>query len=90
MPDFVARFQQAFGSPPDVFAAFAHDAYRLVRATVDAGALTRELVATRLPATRAPDLVTGGPGFSEHREAASPTGVAELRGDAFEPVAAGP
>lgn len=86
VPDFVARFQQAFGSPPDVFAAFAHDAYRLVRATVDAGALTRELVATRLSTTRAPDLVTGGSGFSERREAVAPTGVVELRGDSFDPV----
>jgi branched-chain amino acid transport system substrate-binding protein len=86
VPDFVARFQQAFGSMPDVFAAFAHDAFRLTRATVDAGALTRELVATRLPATRDPELVAGGSGFSERREAAAPTHVVELRGDAFTAV----
>ena len=41
----VARYQEAFGSSPDVFAAFAHDAYKfLVRAAVDQGANTRELV----------------------------------------------
>jgi ABC-type branched-subunit amino acid transport system substrate-binding protein len=81
--DFVARYQEAFGSNPDVFAAFAHDAYKLVRAAVDQGANTRELVASRLTTARDPSLVTPSAGFSAKREATSPTQVQELKADTF-------
>mgnify|MGYP003578337410 CR=1 FL=1 len=84
IPDFVARFQEAFGSNPVLFAAFAHDAYELVRATVDGGATTREAVAERLPQAKGAESVTPVRGFSSTREAASPTRVIELNGDMFE------
>jgi branched-chain amino acid transport system substrate-binding protein len=83
VPDFVQRFQAAFGSEPDMFAAFAYDAYRLARDTIDAGATTRSALAARLPSARDQALVTPGPGFTANREAAAPTRVVELQGELF-------
>lgn len=83
VPAFVQHFQEAFGSAPDMFAAFAHDAYRLVRSAVDAGATTRSALAARLPAARDAELVTSTRGFTPTREAAEATHVIELDGDVF-------
>jgi branched-chain amino acid transport system substrate-binding protein len=83
VPQFVTKFQEAFGSSPDMFAAFAHDAYRLVRATVDAGATTRDSLAEKLPKAKDSGAVTGTKGFTSSREAAEPTRVIELQGDSF-------
>jgi ABC-type branched-subunit amino acid transport system substrate-binding protein len=82
--DFVVQFQQAFGSAPDAFAAYAHDAYRLVRSGVDAGAATREALAAQLRQQRgATGLVAAGKGFDASREALQPVQVLELRGSEF-------
>jgi ABC-type branched-subunit amino acid transport system substrate-binding protein len=83
VPQFVQKFQEAFGSSPDMFAAFAHDAYRLVRGAIDAGATTRESLAEKLPNTKDSAAVTGTNGFTSNREAAEPTRVIELQGDSF-------
>jgi ABC-type branched-subunit amino acid transport system substrate-binding protein len=80
---FVQKFQEAFGSAPDVYAAFAHDAYRLVRTAVEAGALSREALAERLPSAKDDGSVTGTKGFTSSREALEPTRVVELQGDVF-------
>jgi branched-chain amino acid transport system substrate-binding protein len=82
---FVQKFQEAFGSAPDVYAAFAHDAYRLVRTAVEAGATSREALAERLPSAKDEDSVTGTKGFTSSREALEATRVVELQGDVFGP-----
>jgi branched-chain amino acid transport system substrate-binding protein len=81
--DFVAQFQEQFGSPPDTFAAYAHDAYRLVRSSVEAGALTREALVQQLRAAHPRGLVTPASGFDADREALHPVQVLELRGAGF-------
>jgi len=78
-----------FGSPPDAFAAFAHDAYRLVRASVEAGAVSRPLLAARLQTRQDAELVAAGSGFSSNREAIAPVEVMELSANAYVPFAAG-
>ncbi|HKP55708.1 MAG TPA: penicillin-binding protein activator [Polyangiales bacterium] len=83
VPEFVQHYQEAFGSQPDMFAAFAHDAYRLIRSAVDNGATTRVALAAKLPAARDQGLVTGTQGFTPAREAEGATRVIELQGDAF-------
>lgn len=83
VPQFVQKFSEAFGSSPDIYAAFAHDAYRLVRGTVDAGATTRSSLAEKLPQAKDAGAVTGTKGFTPTREAAEPTRVIELQGDTF-------
>jgi len=81
--DFVERFVAAFGSPPDAFAAFAHDAYKLVRAGVDAGGSSRAQLANRLSTHLHADLVAPGSGFGINREAIAPVQVMELSESAF-------
>ena len=88
--DFVARFQAQFSSTPDAFAAFAYDAYKLVRGAVDAGAHTRETLAEQLDGTRAQGLVGPSKGFSScvspsvQRRSCNSTARAFVR---FEPAA---
>jgi ABC-type branched-subunit amino acid transport system substrate-binding protein/predicted negative regulator of RcsB-dependent stress response len=84
--DFVEHFVATFGSPPDAFAAFAHDAYQLVRAGVDAGATSRSLLANRLGTRLHTDLVAAGSGFGLDREAIAPVQVLELSDSAFLPI----
>jgi ABC-type branched-subunit amino acid transport system substrate-binding protein len=82
--EFVQQFQASFGSAPDAFAAYAHDAYRLVRSCVEAGAVTREAMAQRLPTQRAGGLVAPASGFDARREALQPVDVLQLRAGGFE------
>jgi ABC-type branched-subunit amino acid transport system substrate-binding protein len=80
---FAERFTaQQLGGEPDAFAAFAHDAYRIVRSTVDAGARTRPDLALRLAGSRA-DTASALGGFTAAREPQRATRLLELRGDAF-------
>jgi len=82
--EFVQRFQEAFGgSVPDAFAAYAHDAYQLVRSSVEAGAVTRAALAYQLRVQRATGLVAPGKGFDARREAVQPVQVLELRASGF-------
>jgi branched-chain amino acid transport system substrate-binding protein len=83
--DFVERFEATFSSSPDAFAAFAHDAYVLVRNSVEAGAVTREALAAQLLVQRSNGLVAPALGFDSNREAVRPVEVLELRGNAFVP-----
>lgn len=83
-PKFVQRFQEQFGSAPDSFAAFAHDAYRLVRSSVEAGAVSRTALADQLRVQRSDALVAAGEGFSAQREANHPVQIMQLRAAGFE------
>ncbi|HEY2736444.1 MAG TPA: ABC transporter substrate-binding protein [Polyangiales bacterium] len=84
--EFVEHFVATFGSPPDEFAAFAHDAYALIRAGVEAGAVSRPLLAAKLTTREQADLVAAGSGFGADREALAPVDVMELSGSDFVPI----
>lgn len=84
--DFAERYQSEFGARPDAFAAFAHDAYQLVRSAVSEtqpsrAALARQLLQQRLSAAAGPST-----GFDRSREPRRATQLLRLRGDAFEPA----
>jgi ABC-type branched-subunit amino acid transport system substrate-binding protein len=81
--EFVEHFVATFSSPPDAFAAFAHDAYALIRAAVEAGAVNRALLAAKLTTREQADLVAAGRGFGADREAVTPVDVMELSGSDF-------
>jgi branched-chain amino acid transport system substrate-binding protein len=83
---FVERFQAQFGEPPDSFAAFAHDAYKLVRRAVDGGSKTRKALADALTRIESPDLAGPSPGLSPERIPRRPTRLLQLTGDDFVPA----
>jgi ABC-type branched-subunit amino acid transport system substrate-binding protein len=85
---FVERFQAQFGESPDTFAALAHDAYRLVRAAVDAGANTRKAVAETLWRAQSTDLAGPSGGLSPEHQARRPTRLLVLSGTQFAEVGA--
>ncbi|MFI5306523.1 MAG: ABC transporter substrate-binding protein [Polyangiales bacterium] len=83
---FAARFETQFGESPDAFAAFAYDAFKLVRKAIDSGAKTREALAAALGRTSATELAGPSPGLGQDRQARHATRLLELKGDAFLPV----
>jgi branched-chain amino acid transport system substrate-binding protein len=82
---FVDSFRARFGSDPDAFAAYAFDAFRIVRRAVEAGAQTRSDVATRLATMR--DVPTAGAsgGFDATRGATHAGRILVLRGETLAP-----
>jgi branched-chain amino acid transport system substrate-binding protein len=87
---FVERFQAQFGESPDTFAALAHDAYKLVRAAVDAGATTRKAVAETLWRAQSAELAGPSQGLSPEHGARRPTRLLALQGGEFVEVGARP
>lgn len=87
---FAESFRAQFGSTPDAFAAFAHDAYGLLRKAVDSGARTRAALASALGRVRATEPATPSLGFGAEREALSPTRLVQLTGAGFVPLDAVP
>ncbi|MGD8860521.1 MAG: ABC transporter substrate-binding protein [Myxococcales bacterium] len=83
--EFAERFEAQYQAPPDAFAAFAHDAYELVRAAVDAGARTREALAGSLWQAQSDSLAGPSPGFAADREPTRATRLLRLQGEEFVP-----
>jgi ABC-type branched-subunit amino acid transport system substrate-binding protein len=83
---FAEQFQAQFSEPPDAFAAFAHDAYALVRKAVDSGAKTRAAVATALSHVQSTELAGPSSGMGADHKPRHPTRLLELRGEAFVPL----
>lgn len=83
---FRNAYETRYGLPPNAFAAFAYDAFQLVRAAVARGARSRAEVAAALPRTRG--LATAGPsdGFSPSRTPARATRLMTWRGAGMVPV----
>ena len=79
---FADAYAQQLGGEPDAFAAFAYDAYRLVRTAVDGGSRTRPALAARLAGVTA-DTASAVGGFTTAREPRRATHLLELRGSAF-------
>jgi len=82
---FADAYAQQLGGEPDAFAAFAYDAYRLVRGAVDGGARTRPALAARLAGLSA-DTASSAGGFTTAREPRRATRLLELRGTAFSAI----
>jgi branched-chain amino acid transport system substrate-binding protein len=80
---FVERFQAQFGEAPNAFAAFAYDAYKLVRRGVDVGGNTRERLAATLPRVESFELAGPGSGFASDREPRRATRLLQLEGSQF-------
>jgi branched-chain amino acid transport system substrate-binding protein len=80
---FSEKFSAQYGSAPDAFAVFAHDAFQLVHAAVKAGATSRDTLAQALPGTRPKGLAGPSEGFGTDRNPAHGTRILELRGTAF-------
>ncbi len=80
---FAEQYKKQFGSSPDMFAAFAYDAYKLVRQAIEKGATTREQVAKLLPGVRYQDAAGPSAGFTATREPLRPARLLQLQGDRF-------
>lgn len=72
---FADSFQSVNGAPPDVFAAFAFDAFTLVHNAVNAGARTRADLIAALARTAEVETVTAAGGFTSSREPVRSTRV---------------
>jgi ABC-type branched-subunit amino acid transport system substrate-binding protein len=83
---FAQSYQARFGEPADAYAAFAHDAYRVLRSAVAAGGTTRPTLARELQRTRPTDTASPVTGFLPSREAKTSTRLLELQGPAFVPA----
>ncbi|MFK7992308.1 MAG: penicillin-binding protein activator [Sandaracinaceae bacterium] len=77
LTDFQARFEQ----PPEVFAAHAYDAFRLIRAAVEAGETTRSGLARWLRENGRRETVTSHGGFDAEGTPAQPVSVREFDGE---------
>ncbi len=77
---FTDQYQRQFNAAPDAFAAFAHDAYRLVRHAVDRGARTRADVARALTQLEASDVAGPSRGFSSARAPRTATRLMQVSG----------
>ena len=84
--DFAQRFQAQFQQRPDAFAAFAHDAYAIIRRAVDTGAQSREDLAEALVQVRLPKPAGPSRGLLSDREAERPTQLITLQGERFAPL----
>jgi branched-chain amino acid transport system substrate-binding protein len=82
---FLSSYQGRYGEAPDVFAAYAYDAFFLVRAAVERGAVTRADLAAALPRTRAATVGPSG-GFAETRQPANATRLMVFRDGALVPA----
>lgn len=87
---FTDAYEQRFHGTPDPFAAYAYDAFQLVRRAVEAGNTTRGDVARWLAENARHRTVGASGGLSRERSPSSPSRILELRGDAFVPLDAPP
>jgi ABC-type branched-subunit amino acid transport system substrate-binding protein len=83
---FADAFLARFATAPDLFAAYAYDAFQLVRRAVESGATSREAVARWLVEAGAMPTAGASEGLGPNREARRATRLLELRGETFVPV----
>ena len=86
---FADAFEQRFDAAPDPFAAYAYDAFQLVRRAVEAGHTTRGDVA-RFLAGHASQTAGASGGLSEERAPRAAARLLQVSGDAFVPLAGPP
>jgi ABC-type branched-subunit amino acid transport system substrate-binding protein len=80
---FVDAYRSAYQSDPNLFAASAHDAYRMLEAGLATGARTREALAKALASVRLPSPVGASDGFGENRGPRRAARLETLTGEAF-------
>lgn len=85
---FADSYQQRFSEEPQPFAAYAYDAFGLVRRGVEAGNITRGDLARWLSQSARHPTVGASGGFSPDRAPASTSRVLELQGETFLPLVA--
>lgn len=77
---FREAYEERYGRPPQTFAAYGYDAYRLIASTLRQGHQTREALAEALRSGEAVSPVTTISAFSTERVPSSPPPVYEVRG----------
>jgi ABC-type branched-subunit amino acid transport system substrate-binding protein len=80
---FADRFLARFGREPDAFAAYAYDAFGLIRRAVESGSTSREAVARWLAEERPAATAGASEGLGPTRSPRRATRLLELRGDLF-------
>ncbi|KPK52919.1 MAG: hypothetical protein AMJ63_07935, partial [Myxococcales bacterium SG8_38_1] len=83
---FRAAYQTRYGTPPQTFAAYGYDAYRMISATLRQGHQTREALAEALKAGASVTPVTSVGALSPERVPANPPSVYRVTGDLLQPA----
>lgn len=83
---FVDAYRARFGAEPDAFAAYAHDAFTLVRAGVLAGRVTRTDLASYLTTTSGAHTLGASGGLSSARGASHALRLVTMLGGVFTPL----
>lgn len=86
---FADEYEARFGEPPDLYAALAWDAFRMVRAAVEDGRETRGAVAEHLTGEALPTAGASG-GLTERRTPRTGARILEVVDGAFAPVVQSP
>lgn len=80
---FTEAYRERYQSEPNLFAAAAYDAFRLIEAGIEAGADTRAELARELTQVHVPDSATSVGAFAPDRKPRTPVRVHTLMGEAF-------
>jgi ABC-type branched-subunit amino acid transport system substrate-binding protein len=77
--NFRTAYETRYGTPPQMFAAYGYDAYRMISATLRQGHQTRQALADALESGSGVTPVTSVDSFSSDRTPARPPQVYEVR-----------
>lgn len=83
---FRAAYESRYGKPPQTFAAYGYDAYRMVSATLRQGHQSREALTDALKAGASVTPVTSVGALSEERVPANPPSVYRVVGELLQPA----
>jgi ABC-type branched-subunit amino acid transport system substrate-binding protein len=83
---FRAAYETRYGRPPQMFAAYGYDAYRMISATLRQGNQTRQALTEALEGGSGVAPVTSVDSFSSERTPANPPRVYEVRGGLLETI----
>jgi ABC-type branched-subunit amino acid transport system substrate-binding protein len=83
---FRAAYETRYGKPPQMFAAYGYDAYRMISTTLRQGNQTREALTSALKNGAGLTPVTSLDSFSSERTPAHPPQVYEVRGPLLQSV----
>ena len=83
---FRTAYQTRYGRPPQMFAAYGYDAYRMISATLRLGNQTRQALSDALAGGSGVVPVTSLDSFSPSRTPAHPPQVYEIRGGVLQAV----
>ena len=83
---FRTAYETRYGKPPQMFAAYGYDAYRLISSTLRLGHQTREALSEALRAGATVKPVTSVDSFSSERTPATPPSVYRVRGSLLEAI----